>query len=187
MALKTNILLLSLLCVPAFAADKTLVLDPANSQLEFNAVGRPAMIKIKGKDATVTGSLSLKAGKASGTVQADLNQFHTGIDMRDHHMKEKYLETGKPGFQNAVLAISDLEIPSAGEKKGVAFHGKLTLHGVQKEVTGTTDLSVKDAAVTGTAHFPIKISEYAITLPTFAGATMAEDVDVEVHFQAKIN
>jgi polyisoprenoid-binding protein YceI len=188
MVLKINYLFLLLVSPAAFAVDKTLTLDPANSPVVFNAVGRPSMIKIKGKDANATGSLTIHDGKASGTIQTDLTQFHTGIDMRDHHMKEKYLETDKPGFQNAVLTIDKLEIPAAdGDKKDVPLHGTLSLHGVKKDVTGKTDLTVAGQSVSGVAHIPIKISEYAITLPTFAGATMAEDVDVEVHFQGKIN
>ena len=154
---------------------------------KFLAVGRPSALKINGEGAPARGTITVSAaGKATGALKVDLSSFKTGIETRDHHMKEKYLEVGKEGFKDAQLSVVDCALPGAflnganAHVKDVPFKGKLKLHGTEKDVTGTVSLDRDGANVTGNAKFDLKIPDYGITLPSFAGITVAENVNVDV-------
>ena len=73
------------------------------------AIGRPAAIKILGKSKGPSGELKIQKSDqdflVNGEAIIDLDSFETGINMRDQHMKEKYLETGKG--KNAKLIIEN--------------------------------------------------------------------------------
>ncbi len=159
-------------------------LDPEKGSAQFLAIGRPAAIKILGTAKGPSGELQIrKSGNEfviNGEAVIDMDTFDTGIGMRDQHMKEKYLETGKS--KNAVLKIENLKVPkelfSNGEEQ--KFAAKLLLHGVEKPVEVSMNVSGKDGVFTSESHFQIKISDYAIQIPTFSGITVADLVNVTV-------
>src|SRR5438046_2728106 len=92
--------LLMLLVGTALAADWNLPVGGKNGEVEFLATGRPSALKIRGKikeDAkdALTGKLQVTGANVTGTAKLALDMLDTGIDLRNKHMKEKYLETGK--------------------------------------------------------------------------------------------
>ena len=73
-------------------------LSTTEGKVEFLAVGQPSALKIRGKlsdEKPISGSLEVVDGSLSGTAKVKLDGFDTGIELRNRHMKEKYLETGK--------------------------------------------------------------------------------------------
>ncbi|HEY1079125.1 MAG TPA: YceI family protein [Bdellovibrio sp.] len=164
-------------------AQDTLKSVAGAGKLEFLAIGKPAMIRIKGEGPAPTGEVTVKDGKASGEFKLALNSLNTGIEMRDSHMKEKYLETAK--HPEAVLKISDLEIKDIKSGKDTPFTGTLNLHGVEKPVSGTftnegtaTEQKVK-------ATFKVKISDHTIEIPSYAGIKVADEVEVKIEAELK--
>ena len=158
----------------------------------FLAVGQPSAIKIEGKGEGAAGELIVRkaSGKflATGRLEFNLETLDTGIAMRTRHMKEKYLETGK--HPKALLELDALEIPvalaqGAGES-ATNFTGKLTLHGVQKQVSGTATLKRDTTSVNAQSRFKINLEDFAIDIPKFAGVTVAREVDVSVDFKSKL-
>jgi polyisoprenoid-binding protein YceI len=141
------------------------------------------MLKIVGKGPGPKGTLDVSAEKVSGQFQVNLNDISTGISMRDKHMKEKYLEVEK--YPSAEFKLTALKLPkpldgSDANFKEVPFEGTFKVHGVEKPVTGTADLTVESSKLKGTATFGIKVTDFKIDIPKFAGITMAEDVKVTV-------
>ncbi len=116
---------------------------PPNGRVEFEAVGRPSMIKIKGQSEAVESRFTVDKNVLNGEAKIKIDTFKTGIDLRDSHMKEKYLETAK--FPETVLKIEGLKLPDTWSSKNpqlkdFPFKGKLNLHGVEKEVTGVLNV-----------------------------------------------
>lgn len=168
----------------------SVVLDQGNGSVEFNAVGRPSAIKIKGKGTNAKGTLTLEGNRVSGIAIFALDSLDTGIKLRNEHMKTKYLETEK--FPEARLTLSQITLPESFKgdvamAENVPFEGKLLLHGVEKLVKGNASVERKGAEVTLDAVFDLKISDFAIATPGFAGITMAEDVKVIVRTTAPIS
>jgi polyisoprenoid-binding protein YceI len=156
---------------------------------EFHAVGRPSALKINGKGDAPKGEIELVNGKAKGVLTVDMTSLDTGISMRTHHMKEKYLETEK--FPKAKLTISEVTLPESAAKGDFAvekapFKGTLLLHGVEKPVTGTANVARKGDSVDLLSNFALKVSDYGISIPSFAGITMADDVTLDVQAKAPV-
>lgn len=163
--------------------------DRGTGAVEFNAIGRPSALKIHGKGSSPKGSLILEGSAASGSLSFDLESLDTGIKLRNEHMKTKYLEVEK--YAQATLTVTKLSIPDAlrsenGKVEKVPFQGVLSLHGVQKPVSGFATVGRASNQMTIAADFGIKTSDFAINTPSFAGITMAEDVQVAVQLAAPL-
>lgn len=193
MVLWTNLvftLTFALVSLPARSAVTTAIsVNPEKSAVEFLATGRPSALKIKGEGGKPEGRLQVESGNLKGELKTDLDQFETGIKLRDRHMKEKYLETAKEGNKIAVLRLSEAQIPAGflnGDKKAenLPFKGTLKLHGVEKEVSGiySAHLSKDKSAVGGEAQFKIKLTDFGVAIPSFSGITVAEEVEIKVRF-----
>lgn len=179
------------LSIPICGLAAVLELDPAQSRVEFLAVGKPSMIKIKGKGAPAAGALDLTKKENLGEIQVDLDQFDTGIGLRDQHMKEKYLETKDPVKRFAKLKVTRMEFPSElvhgrGERAGIAFQGILSFHGESKEVAGLFDAKTEGEELTGSSRFQIRLTDYKVEVPSYLGVKVADTVDVDVNLKGKL-
>lgn len=150
------------------------------SRVTFQAVGRPSLLKIKGEGATVKGRLEVVDTKAQGRFEANLDQLSTGIDLRDEHMKDNYLQTKQ--HPTAVLEIDSLPLP-AGWKPGNAlsnakFKGRLTLKGVTKDIEGVVNSKGED--LNTSAEFTISLNDFNVGVPKYMGITVADKVTVNV-------
>jgi polyisoprenoid-binding protein YceI len=157
-------------------------LAPAQGSTQFLAVGRPSALKINGKGEGPSGSLSFKKdGEGylmSGEAVVDMSKFETGIGMRDRHMKETYLEVEK--YKTAKLTLKDVKLPKSAVESGgeVKCKGHLDLHGKQQDVDVVVSLEKKEDSLGATSRFTIKLSDFAIAVPKYAGITVADEVTV---------
>jgi polyisoprenoid-binding protein YceI len=147
----------------------------------FVAVGKPAMLRIKGESKGPEGQLNLEQGKVSGSLSLDLNGLNTGIELRDEHMKKKYLEVEK--FAKAELKFNSLTVPelkAGATVKDMPFEGTLNMHGETKPVKGTAQVNVKDGEYEISAVFTLNLSEFKVDIPSYMGIKVADTVNVEV-------
>jgi len=187
---KLKLILLTCILVPNItmgAADKTLTLksEPGASKVIFLAVGRPSMLKIHGTASSgPAAEFKLEASQLKGTVDFEMEKLDTGIDLRTRHMKEKYLHVKDHPKAKLTLLEAPVDegfastLTNAGEK---TFKGKMQLHGKEEEVSGT--FTAKEGLVH--AKFPIKLSQFAIDIPSYLGVTVADMVDVTVELPLK--
>ncbi len=174
--MKMLILALGLLNTLVMAEDY--VSNPSKGHLVFEAVGKPAMIKIKGESPAPKSSMMHSKGSVRIESALELDQLKTGIDLRDEHMKEKYLEIKK--YSQAKLIIENLAIPENTEIKDQEFSGTLNLHGKEAPVKGVFNMS-KDRLVE--AEFKIKLTDYGIEIPEYMGINVAETVNIKTKIQ----
>ncbi len=142
-----------------------------SGSVSFLAKGNPGFMKIEGKGPEgMRGVLDGQRGK----FIFPLKNLETGIDLRDEHMKEKYLEVEK--FPDAVLELLNAEnLTGPGSDSSGSFRGRLTLHGVTKEVSGEYEFSGTKLI----ASFSIKLSDFGIDVPSWMGVTVADIVDLK--------
>lgn len=168
------------------------------SSMEFTAVGNPSMLTIKGESDDLSGilqmkllsSVPLKKFSLSGIITFNLRTLHTGIDLRDKHMKEKYLETEKDlgKYTICTLKLTSLELPNGNDKifkvENVPFEAELTLHGQEKMIKGVATLEKlqdsKESKLKGVATFSLKMSDYGMAIPNYAGIVVGEEVQIKV-------
>lgn len=174
-----TLLLLALTLLPAFAQAAIPLKGKPDGSVNFLAVGKPSALKIHGKASGPEAKLELDGTKLTGSAEFDMNNLTTGINLRDQHMKEKYLQV--KDHPKAKLTLTDVAVDPAfatslsnnGEKP---FKGKLQLHGQERDVEGT--YTAKNGLVQ--AKFQIKLTNYGIEIPSYLGITVAELVDVNV-------
>lgn len=138
-------------------------------EVEFTAEASPGFLEITGEGAKLSGDITVKDGKASGTFTCDLTPIKTGLSLRDQHMHEKYLETGK--YPKAIFTLDPVQ--TGGDR---TFTGTLELHGVKKKISGTAEIGEREA----TAKFKINTSDFKIKQASYKLVTLAEVVHVEV-------
>ena len=146
------------------------------SLVEFKARGKPAFISIDGKGHMLEGEMSIMNGLISGVIQFDLKSLDTGIELRDEHMKDKYLQVETHSM--ASLTLKDVK-SSDGE---FDFNGVMKLHGVERPVSGVAQLTEGKLV----ASLKLKLSDYEIAIPSFQGITVADEVTVKVNTQLEM-
>lgn len=175
------------------AQAEKITVDTKNSTVEFFATGTPSAIKIKGEKAKVDGDIKIENNKLQAILKVDLNSFETGMEMRDEHMKENYLQTNKAENKIAQLEIQNLNIPAEywinSKELRLDFSGNLTLHNVKKEVAGKILFPPfrKDLSINTVSELQIKLSDYQIKTPSFAGITVAENVSIIVNLPLAVS
>jgi polyisoprenoid-binding protein YceI len=181
---------LLVLSLPLQAAPAIQVpLDRGAATVEFVAVGWPSALEIHGKGKGLHGRITVAGSKAQGRVSFDLAVLDTGIGLRNRHMKEEYLETGR--FPEAVLTLTRVDLQGmAGEPafsgRRIPFEGVLELHGVSRPVAGEAQLTRDGSGVKVEAAFGVRTTDFGIRTPSYLGITVAEEVKVKVRFSAPV-
>ena len=143
-------------------------------------ISRPGGLKIVGETSNIT------AQDAADTLRVivDLASLDTKIELRNRHMRDKYLEVEKYPKAELMVARSTLVYPAAnGESEGQA-KGTLRLHGASKEVAVRYSARGvgKQVAVKGTCT--IKMTDFNIKVPSYLGVSVKPDVTIEIKFVA---
>lgn len=171
------IVLLSFLVLCNFGHAVSYKWTPNKGKVTFLAKGRPALISIKGEGEGLSGHLKESKGVLRGAISFRLDSLKTGIDLRDEHLKQKYLEIGK--FPEATLHVEDLKIPENLDRP-FEFKAVLELHGVKQTVAGSVSVSKDLDDLNLTGSFQLKLTQFLIETPSFQGVAVAEDVQVNI-------
>lgn len=152
----------------------------APASVVFHGSG-PGGFKIEGK----TAELAVADSEKLLTFTVPLRNMTTGIALRDKHMKEKYLEVEK--FPETRLEVEKAALPAppaAGAKADAKLKGKLTLHGVTREVPFTVQATCDAAGLCNTTgQLAININDFGIVIPKYLGVTMKPELTIDIAFQ----
>lgn len=172
----------------AINAKREIDLASQESKVEFLAIGKPSLIKIHGSGSRIKGKIESNANAISAQFIVPLKPLTTGVEMRDEHMKTKYLEVEK--YPDAVLKISELKLASdpfqkSVDLKDVPFNGKLQIHGEEKDVSGTFDVVSDEKSVSIKAKTKTTIPAHKIAIPSYMGIKVADDVEISAEIKIK--
>lgn len=145
------------------------------SDLKFKATGKPSFIKATGSIPFKETNFEYTESELSGSAKVDLTKLDSGIELRDTHLKEKYLHTNK--FPEAQLVILKQKAPVGKTSKLTA---QLTFHGVKKEIMIDAELEKKGKVITLVSSFDFMLTDYGVELPSFQGITAADKVKLNV-------
>jgi hypothetical protein len=178
-----NRILITLITLVSLSATAAIQLksNPKDGMVEFEAIGRPSMLKIKGVGEGVTSNLQFENSMLTGDIRFSLKSLKTGIELRDEHLLNKYLQVSQ--FAEAKLIFNRFNLPKDFSIANPAvtnqpFKALLNLHGVQKEVSGF--YSVTTANLVSKATFEIKLSDFNIEIPSYLGIKVADMVKIKV-------
>jgi len=118
------------------------------------------------------------------TVTVTLTHLSTGIELRDKHMREKYLET--PTYPTAVLTIprASLAFPAPGATQAGDPQASVTIHGQTRPSTFHYSATNDAAGYHVDATLRVNMRDFGVVVPNYMGVSVKPDVDIDVHFSA---
>lgn len=132
---------------------------------------------------TVVGSL-FNAATGEMVYIIKIRDFVFEKALMREHFNEKYLESEKfpkATFQGKIVGF---KINAPGLQK-VRATGKLTIHGVTRDIDVPGTIETVDDKLLMRSKFPIRLSDYNIKIPAIVGQNISEEVEVRVDFTYK--
>lgn len=115
-------------------------------------------------------------------VEVDMNQVGTDQEKRDINVRTKIFETDKfPTAQYELDKPVNLsDVPDNGSVETIDITGKLTIHGVTKEVTSPFKVLRSGKQLIISTIIPINRLDYGVETPEFVAAKINEEGEVNV-------
>lgn len=101
--------------------------------------------------------------------------------LMQEHFNENYMESEK--YPNTVFKgkINEkVDWTKEGEQK-VTVTGKMSMHGVDKEITINGVVTIKGGEISISSKFKVHVADYNIKVPSLYIQNIAEDVDVKLN------
>ncbi len=160
----------------------------ANAQKFFTKNGKvffeanSPLEKIEATTNKATGVIDMASGKLE--MKLLVKSFHFEKALMEEHFNENYMESDK--FPQAVFAGEITDVKSINLQKdgnyNVNLKGKLTMHGVTKDVTSQGVVTVKgNAIVAATSKFKILVADYGIKIPSTVREKIAKEAKIDVN------
>ena len=124
----------------------------------------------------------LDIGKGDMAFSVLIKGFEFEKALMQEHFNEKYMHSDKhpkSTFEGRILNLDKIDLTKPGVHK-VRVGGKLTIHGVTKDVETDGTLEVKDGKIHGKAKFQVAVADYDITIPAVVKDNIAKILDVNV-------
>ena len=134
--------------------------------------------------------ITAKNSKASSLFNAETGEVAFVVPIRgfqfrkslmQEHFNENYLESDKYPEATFEGRLSGYDLDRSGTQQAVAV-GKMTIHGVTRQVKIEGVLNSSSGGLTMQAKFPIRVADYDIDIPTVVFYNIAEVVEVNVRF-----
>lgn len=166
--------------IPVQPATQLKTYTVSKSACTFVAIGNPGFLRINGEGGKPTGTWKLEgvATLKEAEIRLPLAGFSTGIDKRDEHMRDKYLQIAK--YPDAVFKVDRFSWNTQQLPEKADLPATLTLHGITKPMTVPVTVKNQGEEIAATSDFTVLLSDFGIEIPSFAGLTMAKEVSVHV-------
>jgi hypothetical protein len=179
-----NLILLALLAVTLQAAQAQNRWFTKEGYVRFYS--HTPLEDIEAKNYQVNSLVDFSTGDMAFSMLMKSFQFEKAL--MEEHFNEKYVESAKfpkSTFEGKYIASSPIDPRKAGEHK-VTVRGKLTIHGVTRDVetTGTFKADGKGTVI-GTAVFTVKVADYEIKVPGVVKDNIAESIEITVKTEYK--
>lgn len=140
---------------------------------------------IKAENNQVVAAIDLQ--KKSLAFSALVKSFLFRKELMQEHFNENYAESDKyPKTSFAGSYSGDVNTQKDGTYP-VQVNGKITFHGVTREVAVPAVLQVQSGKLTGTANFQLIPGDFNIKIPSIVRDKIAERIDVKVKVDYPIN
>ncbi len=149
------------------------------ARVSFTASG-PAGMKIVG----TTSELATTDDGQTITVTVALAHLTTGIELRDKHMRERYLEVQAYPTTTLTIPRASLSIPAPGATQTGDPPATVTLHGQTRPASFHYSATNEGGNLRVDATLHLNMRDFGVTVPTYLGVTVKPDVDIDVHFTA---
>lgn len=138
------------------------------------------MEDIEGKNKTVTAVIDSR----SGAIQfaTPMKGFEFEKQLMQQHFNENYVESDKfprSEFKGTITNNSDINYAKDGTYTA-KVKGKLTIHGVTKDVETTGSLKISSGKIDATSSFNVLLSDYNIKIPSIVKDKVSNSIRIVV-------
>jgi len=150
-----------------------------NATIQFN--GGTSLEKIEGVSSTANTVVDAATGQIEFAVL--VNGFRFEKALMEEHFNENYLESTKypkSTFKGQIENPSAIQWTKPGSYK-TQIKGKLTLHGVTKDISVPGEFTVSAAGIQGKSNFKVKCEDYGIKIPSLVRDKIAQEINISVN------
>lgn len=171
-------ILLSLLVVAGISANAQMF----KNKKEGNTVHFLSKSALEDIEATNKNPIAVfKAETADIQFAVVMTQFKFKSALMEEHFNENYMESEKyPQATFKGKVNEKIDLSKDGENK-VTVTGKMTMHGVTKDITTEGTITKKGEDLVVVSTFKVKVADYNIKVPSLYVQNIAEVVDVNVN------
>jgi hypothetical protein len=151
-----------------------------NGKINFNATSKDSPEKIEAVNRTATCVLDTKTGNLQFSVPIKGFEFERAA--MQEHFNEDYMESGKfknSEFKGVVVNNSEIKYAVNGTYT-VKVNGKLTLHGITRDVQSEGKLIISGGKINTVADFNVLLADYNITIPGLVADKVSKTAIISV-------
>lgn len=149
-------------------------------KIDFDATTASSPEKIEGINRTATVVLDSKSGAIQFAVLMKGFAFERAL--MEEHFNENYVESNKfpkAEFKGSIANNDAVKYDKDGTY-AVTVKGKLTMHGVTKDVETTGKITVTGGKIQAAASFNVALADYSITIPGLVADKVAKTANINV-------
>lgn len=154
-----------------------------SGEVNFNATAPSSPEKIEAKNDKASCVIDINTSQVEMAVLIKAFTFERAL--MEEHFNENYMESDKfpkAIFKGEVKDIGSIDLKKDGTYKIIAS-GKLTIHGITKEVETPVTISVKNNNLNAKFSFSVFLADYGISIPSL----VKDKVGKEAKIDANIN
>jgi hypothetical protein len=152
-----------------------------DAKVAFDATSASSPEKIAAVNPKGTLVVDMATGKMESAIL--IKGFHFEQALMEEHFNENYMETSKFAKANFAGDIVDFKTAINLAKDGdytATVKGKLTIHGVTKDVETKGTFTVKGGKLTGAkSSFKAPLTDYKIAIPSVVKDKIAKDAKID--------
>lgn len=126
---------------------------------------------------------ALNSATGDFVFQVPVKSFKFDRALMEEHFNENYMESdkfSKAEYKGKITDISNVNFNKDGTYKATS-EGKLTIHGVTKDVKIPGTIVVKGNTATISSKFMVKPADYKISIPKVVESKIAKEIEVTVN------
>lgn len=147
---------------------------------EISFFSSTSIENIEAHNKTVTAVFDVSSGAIQFSVT--MKSFHFEKALMEEHFNENYVESDefpKSTFKGHIVEVSKIDLKKEGNYLS-EIKGKLTIHGVTKEINTQAQFTVKGEQVIGEAKINVNPEDYGIEIPGVVREKIAKELSIDV-------
>jgi polyisoprenoid-binding protein YceI len=166
---------------PAKAESLRFRIQPEASEITFRATSR--LMNAEGHFGRFSGDVVADPAGPTGariSLTIDAASLDTGIEMRDKHLRSAdFFDIER----FPTIAFESVRVEASSRRATVM--GRLTLHGVTREIAVPVDVQITETALVASGEFIVNRGEYAMNYNSFLNP-IGNEVRVAFTFRARV-
>jgi polyisoprenoid-binding protein YceI len=147
-------------------------------------VSTAPLLEFKGTSNHLTGLIDLDKNLVDFYV--DLNTLDTGIDLRNNHMKDSYLETETHRFAEFTGELEPEFDPSIKTEQQASVTGTFQIHGVEREINVQGTIKPVESGLQLDAGWTVLLEDYNIDKPKVVFYELASEQEINISILLKL-